>query len=83
MSKKNKDFYDDGHTVADMDFENITGYKSKKDRKNHEELRELNLSKKERRAIYKATFMQFMPIFGMFISALLFVILLLHFFWLN
>lgn len=83
MSKKKKEFIDDGRTVANMDFEHITGYKSKEEHKKHEELRELNLSKKERNAIYKATFWQFMPIFATFIGALCLVILFLYFFWLN
>lgn len=83
MSKNNKNYYDDGHTVADMDFEHISGYKSKEEREKHEKIRELGLTKKERRAIYKAAFAQFMPVLGMFVGALLFVICLLYFFWLN
>lgn len=83
MKKKKDEFIDDGRVIADMDYEHITGYKSKKERRKHEELRELQISRKERRAIYKAAFAQFMPVFGIFIASLLFVIFMLYFFWLN
>lgn len=53
MKKKKEKFVDDGRTIADMDYEHITGYKSKSERKKHNEIRSLNLSKQERRAIYK------------------------------
>ena len=53
--KQKPEFVDDGRTIANMDYENITGYKSKEERQKHEELRSLNLSKKERRALYKAS----------------------------
>ena len=54
-------FVDDGRTIADMDCEVITGYKSKEARKNHEEIRSLNLTKKERKAIYIGVIKYFMP----------------------
>ena len=84
LNKKQKEkFEDDGRVVADMDYEHITGYKSKKHRENHRAIRELHLSRKERWAIYKGAFMQWMPIFGLFFASLIFVILFLYFFWMN
>ena len=46
-------FVDDGRTIADMDCEAITGYKSKEERKRHEELRSLNLSNSAAIAVYE------------------------------
>ena len=80
---KKQPFIDDGRVVADMDCEYITGYKSKKQRKNREELSEMQISRKERWAIYKAALQQFMPVFGMFLISILLVIFLLYFFWMN
>lgn len=77
--KQKPEFVDDGRTIADMDYENITGYKSKEERKKHEELRSLNLSKKERRAIYKASMAQFMPAFLCFIAAFTLIFVILYF----
>ncbi len=52
-------FVDDGRTIADMDYEHITGYKSKEERKKHTEIRSLGLSRKERWAIYRAAFARY------------------------
>ena len=54
-------FVDDGRTIADMDCEAIAGYKSKEQRKKHEELKALNLTKEERKAIYRGTFKFVIP----------------------
>ncbi len=84
MKKDKKEkFVDDGRVIADMDCEHITGYKSKKERRNREELKEMQITRKERWAIYKAALQQFMPALGMFIGSVLIVILLMYFFWLN
>lgn len=83
MKRKEKrqktEFVDDGRTIANMDYENITGYKSKEERKKHEELRSLNLNKKERRAIYKASMAQFMPAFLCFVAAFTLIFTILYF----
>ena len=71
-------FVDDGRTIADMDYEHITGYKSKEERKKHTEIRSLGLSRKERWAIYRAAFARYLPMFFCFIGAL--VVLLLAFY---
>ena len=82
MKKKSKEkkqkpvFVDDGRTIANMDYENITGYKSKEERKKHEEIRSLNLTKKERRALYRGVLSQFVTylLFFVFVYVLLLVI---------
>ena len=79
--EKKKKFEDDGRVIANMDYEHITGYKSRKHRENRQALKEARLSRKERFAIYKAAFMQYMPVFGLFFASLVFVILFLYFFW--
>jgi hypothetical protein len=79
--KKKEKFEDDGHVVADMDFEHITGYRSKKHRENRQAIKEANLSRKERWAIYKAAFTQYMPIFGIFFLSIVVVLLFLRFVW--
>ena len=81
--KKKEKFEDDGRVIADMDFEHITGYRSKKHRENRQAIKEANLSRKERWAIYKAAFEQYMPIFGIFFLSIVAVLLLLYFFWIN
>lgn len=43
--------YDDGRTVADMNVEGMPWYRSKKARKNGKEVSQLDLSRKERRAV--------------------------------
>ena len=79
--KKKEKFEDDGRVVADMDFEHITGYRSKKHRENRQAIKEANLSRKERWAIYKAAFTQYMPIFGIFFLSIVVVLLFLRFVW--
>lgn len=81
--KKKEKFEDDGRVIANMDYEHITGYKSRKHRENRQALKEARLTLKERMAIYKAAFMQYMPIFGLFFASIIFVILFLYFFWIN
>lgn len=81
--EKKEEFVDDGRVIADMDTELITGYKSKKHRELERELKETDLTRQERWAIYKGALMQYMPIFGMFIGSLVLVIFLLYFFWMN
>ena len=62
--KKKEKFEDDGRVIANMDFEHITGYKSRKHRENRQAIKEARLSRKERFAIYVGAFKQYMPIFG-------------------
>ena len=79
--KKKEKFEDDGHVIADMDFEHITGYRSKKHRENRQAIKEANLSRKERWAIYKAYLSQCMPLFGIFLLSIIVVLLFLRFVW--
>ena len=79
--KKKEKFEDDGRVIANMDFEHITGYKSRKHRENRQAIKEARLSRKERFAIYKGAFMQYMPVFGLLFASIVFVILFLYFFW--
>ncbi|MBR2341025.1 MAG: hypothetical protein IKA72_01270 [Clostridia bacterium] len=81
--KKKEKFVDDGRVIADMDNEYITGYKSKEHRKNVEALREAQLSREERRAIYRGALGQVMPIFGIFIFSIIAAILFLYFVWMR
>lgn len=81
--KKKEEFVDDGRVIAPMDNEAINGYRSKEHRENHNALREANLSRKERWAIYKAALASILPTFGIFIMALVASILFLYIFWLN
>ena len=77
--KQKPEFVDDGRTIANMDYENITGYKSKEERQKHEELRSLNLSKKERRAIYFGVFKYFMPYFLCFLFIFVSLLVIMYF----
>lgn len=81
--KKKVKFEDDGRVIADMDFEHITGYRSKKHRENRQAIKEANLSRKERWAIYKAAFTEYMPIFGIFYLSIIVVILFLYLVWIR
>ena len=81
--KKKEKFVDDGRVIASMENEYITGYKSSAGRKNREELRESNLTRKERWAIYRAALGAVMPVFGLFIVAIVAVLFFLYFFWIN
>lgn len=77
--KKKSAFVDDGRTVASMDFEQITGYKSSEQRKKHEEIQALNLTKEERRAIYRGVFRHTLPYFFCFVFAFVAVLLVMYF----
>ena len=81
--RKKEKFEDDGRVIASMDYEHITGYKSRRHRENRQALKEARLSRKERWAIYKAALAQYMPIFGLFFASLIFVILFLYFVWMK
>lgn len=81
--KKKEKFVDDGRVIADMDNEYITGYKSKEHRRNVEALKEAQLSREERRAIYKGALRQVMPIFGVFVVSIVAAIFLLYFLWMR
>lgn len=81
--KQKEKFVDDGRVIAPMDSEHINGYKSKEHRENRQAIREANLSRKERWAIYKGLLSNVMPIFLVFIASLVIVICLLELFWLK
>lgn len=77
--KQKPEFVDDGRTIADMDFEHITGYKSKEQRKKHEEIRSLNLTRKERRAIYRGVFRYCLPYFLIFVFVFVALLVIMYF----
>lgn len=79
--KKKEKFVDDGRVIASMDNEYINGYKSKEHRENRQALKEAQLSRKERWAIYKAALGHMLPIFGIFLASIIFIIFFLYFFW--
>ena len=81
--KKKEKFVDDGRVIAPMDNEYINGYRSKEQRENHQAIRESNLSRKERWAIYKGVLSNVMPIFTVFFCALVICICLLYFLWMK
>lgn len=60
MAKKEK-FYDDGRSIANMNVEGMKGYQSEKSKKNIEEIKKLNLTKKEQKAITKAAIKAYIP----------------------
>ena len=81
--KKKEEFVDDGRVIASMDCESINGYRSKEEREKHRELRELDLSRKERWAIYKGALGSILPMLGIFVGSLIFIILFLYVFWIK
>ena len=81
--KRKEKFVDDGRVIAPMDGEHINGYKSKAHRENRQALREANLSRKERWAIYKGVLSNVMPIFAIFFASLVIAICLLYLFWMK
>lgn len=78
--KKKEKFVDDGRVIASMDAENINGYRSAEERKKHEELKALDLSKQERRAIYKAALGQYVPMILCFVGMFVILLILFYFF---
>jgi hypothetical protein len=84
QEKKQKEkFVDDGIVIAPMHGEHINSYKSKAHRENRQALREANLSRKERWAIYKGVLSNVMPIFAIFFASLVIAICLLYLFWMK
>ena len=81
--KQKEEFVDDGRVIAPMDGEHLNGYKSKAHRENRQAIREANLSRKERWAIYKGLLANVMPIFGIFVASVIIVICLLYLFWMK
>ena len=81
--KKKEEFVDDGRVIASMDSEYINGYKSKEQHDERRALRETNLSRKERWAIYKGLLANVLPILFTFLAALLLGIALLDLFWIK
>ena len=64
MSKKKKEkFIDDGYTVANMNVEGLPWFMSEKHVKAKKKLVDLNLSRKERRAMMRGAFLAYMPVF--------------------
>jgi len=81
--KKKEEFVDDGRVIANMDSEYINGYKSKEHHEQRRALRETNLNRKERWAIYKGLLANVMPILLTFVAALLLGIALLDLLWIK
>ncbi|MCL2675705.1 MAG: hypothetical protein FWE84_03850 [Firmicutes bacterium] len=75
MSKKKYDD-DPGHTIVDMNVEGMPGYIKPEVKKNRREIAALNLTKKERRAIFWGGFLAALPvaliIIGSFAAMVLF-----------
>ncbi len=79
QKKKKPEFVDDGRTIASMDFEEISGYKSAEQRERHKQLVEVNMTKKERRALYRGVLGQIMPAFICFLVCLVTVLVVFYF----
>ncbi len=62
MSKKKKEYEDDsGYTIIDMNVEGMPGYIKPEHKKNKESIAKLNLTKKEKRAIFWGSFKAVLP----------------------
>lgn len=79
QKKKKPEFVDDGRTIASMDFEEISGYRSPEQRKRHKDLVEVNMTKKERRALYRGVLTQLMPAFLCFLLCFVAVLVVFYF----
>jgi len=68
-------------TVADMNVEGMPWYEEAGVKKNADELRELNLTKEERRAIIKGAYRAVLPAVGIIIGVftVIFVLFMLYF----
>lgn len=76
MKRKNKPKYiDDGHTIYNMD---VDGMPNRRVQSNDN----LNVTKKEKRAMIKAALLRYLPILGLVILAFS-VTMLLIFWWLH
>ena len=72
--KRQDDFVDDGHTVANMNVEGFRWYKSDA----HKELQGLNLTGAERWAIIRGAFKAFIVPFLIFLGSMILVYFLLR-----
>ncbi|HEY8395868.1 MAG TPA: hypothetical protein VIK96_03730 [Bacilli bacterium] len=60
--KKKKEFQDSGVTIADMNVEGMPWYRSKKEQKLAKELKDLNITPKERRAMIRGAYRAYLPL---------------------
>jgi uncharacterized membrane protein YdbT with pleckstrin-like domain len=82
--KKKTDIVDDGRTIADMNVDGMPWYKSEKMIKSKQKLLDLNLTKKERRAMIFGALFAYLPIYLIIVGAFTVVYLLfLLFAWLT
>ena len=74
-NNKKDEFIDDGHTIYNMDVDGMPKRSSSKGN-------ELGLTRKERRALIRAAFLHFLPIFIGIIICFALAMVLIHF-WLK
>lgn len=79
MKKKKEKFYDSGVTIAEMNVEGMPWYRSKKEVKLAKELKELNITPKERRAMIFGAYKAFLPAFIIILLCYILVFLLIYF----
>lgn len=75
-------FTDDERTVANMNVEGFSWYKGKNP-KNHEEIINLDLGPKERKALRKGAMAVYMPIIFIYGISFFVIFLLLDLLWIN
>jgi hypothetical protein len=80
--KRNRDkqFVDDGSTIADMNVKGMPWYRSAKEMKAKKALDELVVTSKERRAMIYGAFLAYLPVVLIIIASYSLVFVLLYFF---
>lgn len=83
MRKKRKKYDDDGgYTIIDMNVEGMPGYINPEHKKNMENIKKLQLSKKEKRAIFWGSFLAMLPV-ALIIIAAISLVFLFAYLWLG
>ncbi len=75
-NKTKKEFYDDGSTIADMNVKGMPWYQSPEVIKKKADLKNLNVSNKERKAMIKGALLAYLPMFIIILASFAVVILL-------
>jgi hypothetical protein len=76
--KQARDRYqDDGSTIADMNVEGFRWYQNPKLKARQNELKELNVTREERRAMIRGAFAAYLPVFLIIIGSFILAFLLL------
>lgn len=76
--KKKDDFVDDNHTVANMNVDGFSWYKSEKHKKTEKELGQLGITRSERRAMIWGAYKAYLPMLGVMIGGMCLVYWLLY-----